>query len=339
MEFSWPGEKLLIKLCDTVGSKGIGSLLKPWQMRREGAAAAEIKRFNSLTLAQTKIEVADINAGRKVLLANGKLAAADAITVVEQGESATRFEIIAELEKVVEATVQKEAFRKEISVAKAILYAEQELEQETQEATDEPVSDDWLLRWRDNASSISSEELQALWGKVLAGEVKSPGAFSLRTLEFLRNISREDAALIEQVAPFVLRHMIARPDAAPQQLGNLHFTHFMELQNLGILSGVDAIGISTQIPSSTHTKFEKVLTCHGRVLLITHDDATRLLALPVYLVTRLGQEVLSLGWKKADEPYLLSVANKVKGMGYEVRIGDYTKADGDLINCYNLTTI
>ena len=47
---------------------------------------------------------------------------------------------------------------------------------------------------------MSSEELQTLWGRVLAGEIKSPGTFSLRTLEFLKNTSHEEALKIAKLA-------------------------------------------------------------------------------------------------------------------------------------------
>lgn len=35
---NWPGENLIIKLWESLTEKGVGSLLKPWQMRREGYA-------------------------------------------------------------------------------------------------------------------------------------------------------------------------------------------------------------------------------------------------------------------------------------------------------------
>ena len=38
---------------------------------------------------------------------------------------------------------------------------------------------------------MSSEELQTLWGRTLAGEIKSPGSYSLRTLDFLKNLSHK----------------------------------------------------------------------------------------------------------------------------------------------------
>ena len=50
---------------------------------------------------------------------------------------------------------------------------------------------DWFIRFFDAASKISNEELQELWARVLRGEFESKGSFSLRTIETLRNMSRE----------------------------------------------------------------------------------------------------------------------------------------------------
>ena len=42
MEF--PGEKLVIRLWETVTEKGIGSWLRPWQNRREGRAQIDVQQ-------------------------------------------------------------------------------------------------------------------------------------------------------------------------------------------------------------------------------------------------------------------------------------------------------
>lgn len=336
MEFSWPGEKLLIKLCDTVASKGIGSLLKPWQMRREGAAAAEVKRLNSLTLAQTKIEVADIQAGKKVLLPGGKLesAAGPAAEV----EHASRVAIIAELDEIVKANVLNEAFRKEVSVAKAVLYAEQELRGDAQEPSDAPVSDDWLLRWRDNAASVSSDELQSLWGKVLAGEVKSPGSYSLRTLEFLRNLSQEEAQHIEKVSPFVINAAIYKGSAEMLAAVGVTSTVLRELGDLGILSGTDGLGLSLTGKSNRADRFENTIHTSDVALFVTHADASKAWTISVCTVTNLGKQILQLAKAKPDPAYLQAIANDIKNQGFEVSMSNYFVV-GNQMFMPNLTPI
>jgi hypothetical protein len=71
--------------------------------------------------------------------------------------------------------------------------------------TSEPVSLDWMARLRDIVQNVSSEELHILWGNILAGEIKQPGCYSLRTLEVLRNLTQQEAQLFRLAANFTIK--------------------------------------------------------------------------------------------------------------------------------------
>jgi hypothetical protein len=66
------------------------------------------------------------------------------------------------------------------------------------------IEDDWLNLFARLAEDKSSETLRRLFGKVLAGEVKKPGSFSLRTIQLLATISKSDADLISQFLSYEL---------------------------------------------------------------------------------------------------------------------------------------
>lgn len=53
------------------------------------------------------------------------------------------------------------------------------------------ISDDWLNEFRDVACKKSSEEAQELFSKVLSGEIRKPGSFSLLALTTLANMDQE----------------------------------------------------------------------------------------------------------------------------------------------------
>lgn len=74
------------------------------------------------------------------------------------------------------------------------------------------LDDNWLNVFERYAEDASSERLQGLWGKVLAGEVRQPGRFSSRTLRFLSEFSQSDALLFETFAKSVFG------DNAPKKL-------------------------------------------------------------------------------------------------------------------------
>ena len=83
-------------------------------------------------------------------------------------------------------------------------FAEEELEGDEIPVSDEIVDFDWVMRFFDAVSNISNEELQKLWGKVLAGEIKTPRACSLRTLDIIRNMSQKEAQLFTKICQFIL---------------------------------------------------------------------------------------------------------------------------------------
>lgn len=61
--------------------------------------------------------------------------------------------------------------------------------------TDEPaeISDDWLNNFEREASTKSSLEMQRLFGKILAGEIKKPSSFSARTVRLIGQLDTDTA--------------------------------------------------------------------------------------------------------------------------------------------------
>ncbi|HEX8279725.1 MAG TPA: DUF2806 domain-containing protein [Segetibacter sp.] len=68
-------------------------------------------------------------------------------------------------------------------------------EQSTEENT---ISDDWLNTFEEEASSKSSEEMQLLFGRILAGEIQKPKSFSIKTLKLIGELDSTVAALFQR---------------------------------------------------------------------------------------------------------------------------------------------
>ena len=214
--------------------------------------------------------------------------------------------------------------RGEINVSKALLKAESELEHDRQPPPDRRVDDDWLFRWRDAASTVSSDELQSLWGRVLAGKIKSPGSCSLRTLEFLKNLSQNEALQIAQLSPFVIdSKFIFRGDEQLLESERITFMFLQNMQALGIVAGVEAVGMQSTAKSSRSDEFVRHFICHDRILLVNHEEPNRKLKFPVYLLTSLGKEVLRLGSFAANETYLERFGRHIRNHGFDVKIASW----------------
>lgn len=66
------------------------------------------------------------------------------------------------------------------------------------------ASEDFLSRWKSEAKHFSTEEARAIWGRVLAEEVNAPGSISLRTIDSIRNLSKEEASHFNEACKYVL---------------------------------------------------------------------------------------------------------------------------------------
>ena len=234
-----------------------------------------------------------------------------------------------------------EAARREINSAKAVLFAEEQLANDSPEPPQRTIDEDWIFAWREYAGRVSNEELQRLWGSVLAGEVKSPGRHSVRTLEFLRGLSKAEAELIEKLARFVVDGRVIRSQATYLVEHGLPFGLLLRLQELGVLSGVEAIGLTTQYKTIVPGKFLKALISHDKVLVVEHPDELKLLQLEVYTLTMVGAEILSLGTFQADPNYLQAVGKGIASDGKEfvVQLADWkqtTETEGQYFNAQRI---
>ena len=65
--------------------------------------------------------------------------------------------------------------------------------EQSEEEISRTINDDWLNTFEAEARHKSTEEMQAYFGKVLAGEIRKPDSFSIRTLRILAGLDQETA--------------------------------------------------------------------------------------------------------------------------------------------------
>ena len=63
--------------------------------------------------------------------------------------------------------------------------------------SDPSIDDDWLHNFDNEARHKSSDDMQRYFGHLLAGEIRRPGTFSIRTVKVLGNLDRRVAALFK----------------------------------------------------------------------------------------------------------------------------------------------
>ena len=185
----------LLKLFGVVAS-GFGAvqLLAPWNKRRMARATADEMKL----LAQAEIDVEMIRLRGKAEL---ELLAESFVPSLP-----VEAEIVADDEPIL-LTRARERFeyqeaKRQLNVEQVALQAAKQLR--GLQASAEPVDEDWVARFFGAAQDVSSEQMQNIWAKIFAGEVLQPGTFSLRCLEAVRNLSKDEALLFEDLSAYVV---------------------------------------------------------------------------------------------------------------------------------------
>lgn len=340
-----PGEKLLIKLWETLAEKGVGSLLTPWQTIREGRARNEVRRQELLMLAQAELDAADVRAGRKRFDGDGALrqiGSGSGEASLSNSEAPLRIEPTLDFRSLAEVSMSigaAEAARNQINASKALIYAEELLANDSQLPPEREVEGDWLFTWRDYAGKVSTEDLQKLWGSVLAGEVKSPGTYSLRTLEFLKGLSKSEAEQIAKLASFAVEGRIVRSQKQYLEEQGISFGMLLQLQELGVVSGVEAVGLTTTYKTLTPERFVSALRSNGKVLVVEHEDPSKVMQLEVYMLTGVGAQLLGLGNFEPDIQYLRLIGKQLASQGFKVRLADWLQVSEKEGRYFNEETV
>jgi hypothetical protein len=151
--------------------------------------------------------------------------------------------------------------------------------------------DDWLNVFERYAEDASSERLQDIWGRIFAGELRRPKAFSLRTLRFVAELDESVVALFEKWSPRVIN---ADFIAFPAQQGP-EFSELLLLQDCGLISGTTGL---------IHKTFSTDNVANGKLvawqflfkkhLLMVEACAPLNLSFQNVLLTTVGSEIYSI---------------------------------------------
>ncbi|SNR73391.1 Protein of unknown function [Methylobacillus rhizosphaerae] len=308
-----PGEELIIRMWDTITRDCIGGLLKPWQTRRMGKANTDVLIDEKRELAQLEKDLKTIQSPCLLTDSSG--------SDVQQEKIEPTLDLV-KFEQMSNNLALQRNLKEEINISKAILIAEEKLSQSTSEANDKEVESDWMYSWREKTKGISSEEMQRLWGNVLAGEIVRPGTYSLRTLELLKNISKDEAEVIVQMAPFVFDNSILQGcDDTLKEFG-LDTDKLLLLQEIGVLVGVDSIGLTINYGSRDENKFVNGMKFGNKFIVVRDSDPKKTLTLSVISLTRQGIEIMSLCEFEENVKAMDDLARRVKEKGFQVYIAE-----------------
>lgn len=160
---------------------------------------------------------------------------------------------------------------------------------EAAESSKDQIDDDWLNVFERYAEDASSERMQRLWGRVLAGEVRQPGRYALRTLRFLSEFSQQDALAFAHLGSMAFNDIIPKKLAKPD--GEADITTLINLEAAGVILGASGLGLAKSI---TLNKDGNGFLVENELIIQFQGDAGIKLKFDVIVLTPLGKELLSL---------------------------------------------
>ncbi|MEI9410719.1 DUF2806 domain-containing protein [Mesorhizobium salmacidum] len=303
--------------------RGIGKALGPWQRQRENRA--EISNVEDWAAALNKHGL-QITAG-EVSLAERTTArlAVDAMRHQEARE-AVAIEAVEDFKRIADGR------------------------EELEPTQPEP---EWVDRFWRLAGEVRSDEMRAIWGRVLARQVKGEVSFAARTLDFLSTLSGAEANLIASLAKCVCHYdtAIGVPTNIPQKTclirGAPHptpedvkmpgrqladYTEGLATPHLGAIGFYYESGLA-------HEAFARVeddqvaLKIGGRSFVLRSMKSFGSMVPPLEYsrrpgqcnlgsgeeVTRLGREILSLVDAEPDPAYVNALAKVYDAYGWVLR--------------------
>ena len=277
--------KPLEKLIDVI-SKGIGTIYRPKAIRKD----AEAKAY----------EIEIIERAKSKALAEGKEIDADTF------------------DRIQERLLHKETKRQN-NIDNVSQIAAEQLGHE-QVVSDEPVDDDWTARFFNIVEDVSDDEMQQLWGRILAGEVKQPKSYSLRTLELLKTLSKREAEVFSRASNFVISSFNSpflfkgKNDELLHKY-DLTFDDRLLLTETGLLQAENNISR----PLKQNVTDSLIYFDSGKYIIKTLKKAdTPENRIEIFRFTKIGEELLKLLSPNPTENYIKDFCLHIQEFGVDV---------------------
>lgn len=224
------------KLIDYTAS-GIGSTASFFFSRMVARRDAEVRLISAKGEARAQKALAESQANTMQIISKAQ---ADARSNLISSDAVVEGEVT--FGDLVDHRIRFQEQKRQSNIESVVRQAALELGD--QEVQDHEPDHDWTARFFNEVQDVSSEKMQQLWAKILAGEVERPGSTSVKTLGILKNLDRATATLFGKLcsvcissSPDGINFDDARvPFLGDYSEGNALRGYGLDFRNLNVLS-------------------------------------------------------------------------------------------------------
>ena len=193
-------------------------------------------------------------------------------------------------------------------------------------ASDQPVSPDWRRRFFIEAENVCDADMQFLWGKVLAGEVSSPGSFSIRTLDALRYISQGEAELFRKACSVAMQDGWIAVTGHDLNLAlvpfGISYGDIITLRDLGLMIDGDQIHKDFRFPQPVpDPEKHRVVMVNNRKLIELSGPGLQGLRISALILSKVGRELQQLIDPSPTDEYFRALGLHLKSLAVTAKLG------------------
>jgi uncharacterized repeat protein (TIGR03899 family) len=176
--------------------------------------------------------------------------------------------------------------------------------------SDKAVDEDWIFEFFNCCQDIGQSEMQVLWSKILAGEITKPGTYSLRTLNLLKTVTKDDANLFTTLCCYAWRDndlyiniYTQETDSVMMKNGLLYF-NLLHLMSIGLI----------QMEKDLGYYFDKGLPLTFSYFKTQFSFSSINLAATLHtrMFTQIGSELAAIAGAEPNQEYLDCLKNSLE---------------------------
>lgn len=190
--------------------------------------------------------------------------------------------------------------------------ADSMIQEKRNNSIDKQYSFDWFIRYYEASGNISDKEMQILWAKILAGEIEKPSSYSLRTLDVLRNMSKEEAERFVKICNSAIKIESAQyaipADHDYISKNDINYSDILMLEEIGLINSGSNVRINNDLEGNT----EYILYVYGSLIVRAIASEKRELSLRVFIFTNVGNELATLIDRESNEENFLNLCKKLR---------------------------
>lgn len=147
------------------------------------------------------------------------------------------------------------------------------------------ADDELISRLIDSGKYVSDEDLQLLWGNVLAGELETPGSIPKNVVRILSELSKEYAIVFSnlcslradiladtgtEIHRLFTSFFIDKEERNYLTQMNLHYRNYEELDRMGLIYFSPVAGYACSIPHEVYPYIH--IVCGGEVITVYNEN-------------------------------------------------------------------